>query len=490
MSSLWILALSAFSAAFILTPLARDLAISKGWVDEPDRVRKFHRRPIPRVGGVAVFLAYIVALIVFFLCPFPAHLGTRGQFEIVRRLFPAAFIVFAIGLLDDLLQLGPWPKLAGQVAAACVAVLSGLHIKTIGGHPFAPALSNTLTVLWLVGCTNAFNLIDGMDGLASGVGLLATTSIFLAALIAHNFAMAVAVAPLIGALLGFLCFNFSPASIFLGDSGSLFVGFLLGCFGILWCEKSATILSMTAPLIALSIPLLDTGLSILRRFLRCQPLLRADHGHIHHRLLARGLTPRRAVVVIYTVCAACGALSLLQSFADNRFGGLVIFFLCIGACVGVEQLGYAEFQVARSMILDTKFRRLLNAQLRLNAFHEELSAAVTGDECWDVLQRSYSSFGFTGIRFQFGGRLYTDTKHSAASANTWTVRIRLSNEDYVNFTREIQAETLPVVARFTDLAGRILSPKAEDLQTLSAPIDISMEGDVTRASVVEILAVQ
>ena len=156
----------------------------------------------------------------------------------------------------------------------------------------SPWLSLPLTLLWLVGCANAFNLIDGIDGLATGAGLFATVTILIGALLSNNVPLALATVPLAGALLGFLRYNFNPASIFLGDSGSLTIGFLLGCYGVLWSQKGATMLGMTAPLMALAVPLLDTGLAVARRFLRHQPIMSGDAAHIHHRLLARGLTPK------------------------------------------------------------------------------------------------------------------------------------------------------------------------------------------------------
>src|SRR5208337_5346983 len=185
----------------------------------------------------------------------------RSHFDAVRSLLPAAVIIFLTGLLDDLRGLSAWQKLGGQFIAATVAVWSGVQITSIAWHQFPSWFAIPLTVVWLVGCTNALNLIDGVDGLAAGVGLLVTTITLIAALLGHNIGMAIAIVPLVGALLGFLRFNFNPASIFLGDSGSLFIGFLLGCYSVLWSQKSATILGMTAPLIALSIPLLDTGLA-------------------------------------------------------------------------------------------------------------------------------------------------------------------------------------------------------------------------------------
>jgi UDP-GlcNAc:undecaprenyl-phosphate GlcNAc-1-phosphate transferase len=298
-----------------------------------------------------------------------------------------------------------------------------------------------------------------LDGLAVGVGLFATTTTLIAALLEHNIGLAIATAPLAGALLGILRFNFNPASIFLGDSGSLFIGFLLGCYSVLWSQKSATILGMTAPLIALSIPLLDTALAIIRRFLRRQPIFSADHGHIHHKLLACGLTPRRVVILLYVICGFCAALSLLQSFAHERFGGAIIVLFCAGAWIGVQHLGYAEFEMARRMVLGGNFRRHLNAELQLSTFRDNLATAVTPEQCWEVLQCTYSEFGFNEIRFKIGGRLYTHTTNGHHVADTWTVRIRLSENDYLNLSREFDTEAPPIVARFTDAIGKILRTK-------------------------------
>src|ERR1700674_5413217 len=302
MYSLLILAVSSFCVAFALTPLCRNLAIRWGLVDQPDHIRKLHTKPIPRIGGISIFIACSVSLALLLLSPYRFGNIVRSHFDVVRDLFSAATIVFFTGLLDDLFGLKAWQKFAGQFAASAVAVRAGIQITGIAGPPLPSWFVIPVTLLWLVGCTNAFNLIDGVDGLAAGVGLFVATTTLIGALLEHNIGLAIATAPLVGALLGILPFNFNPASIFLGDSGSLFVGFLLGCYSVLWSQKSVTILGMTAPLIALSIPLLDTGVAIIRRFLRRQPIFNADHGHIHHKLLARGLTPRRVVILIYIIC--------------------------------------------------------------------------------------------------------------------------------------------------------------------------------------------
>ena len=463
MFPLIILAALSFFVALILTPLSRNLAIRWGIVDQPDQIRKFHTKAIPRIGGISIFAAYMASFGVLLLSPSPLGDLIRSHFDVVRNLLPAAAIVFFTGLLDDLFGLEAWQKFAGQIVGSAFAVWAGVQVRGIAGHQLPSWSAIPVTVLWLVVCTNAFNLIDGVDGLAAGVGLFATTTILIAALLQHNIGLALATVPLAGALLGILRFNFTPASIFLGDSGSLFIGFLLGCYGVLWSQKSATIFGMTAPLIALSIPLLDTGLAIVRRFLRRQPIFGADHGHIHHKLLARGITPRRVVILIYIACGFCAALSLLQSFAHERFGGAVIVLFCAGAWIGVQHLGYAEFEMARRIVLGGNFRRQLNAELLLGTFRDNLTAAVTPEACWEVLQDMYSEFGFNEIRFKVGGRLYTHTTNGHHVADTWTVRIRLSENDYLNLSREFDTEAPPIVARFTDVIGKVLRTKTSEM---------------------------
>ena len=463
MYSLLILAFLSFCLAFVLTPLCRNLAIRWGLVDQPDHIRKLHTNAIPRVGGISIFIAYSVSFALFLLSPFQAGITVRGNLDVVRSLFPAVTIVFLTGLLDDLLGLKVWQKFAGQLAASAVAVYAGVQISVIAWHHFPSWCVIPVTVLWLVGCTNAFNLIDGLDGLAAGVGLFATLTTLIAALLAHNIGLAIATVPLAGALLGILRFNFNPASIFLGDSGSLLIGFLLGCYGVLWSQKSATILGMTAPLIALSIPLLDTGIAIIRRFLRHQPVFGADHGHIHHKLLARGLTPRRVVILLYMICGLCAAVSLLQNFAHERFGGAIIVLFCAAAWIGVHSLGYAEFETARRIVLGGNFRRLLNAELQLSTFREDLATALTPDQWWEVLQHTYSEFGFNEIRFKLGGRLYTHTTNGHHLTDRWTARIQLSENDYLNLSREFDTQAPPIVARFTDAIGKILRPKVSEM---------------------------
>src|ERR1019366_2648844 len=390
----------AFLFALILTPLVRNAANRMGLVDKPDAERKFHLGSVPRVGGVSVALAYALAMGFIYVAPYRnVPFDIPGSISAALKLAPAAIVILLIGLADDIRGLRPWQKLLGEVAAAVLAYEAGFGIHVFRGQPISDWLSPIVTVVWLVGCTNALNLIDGIDGLAAGVGVFAALTTFVAALIHGSLELALVTAPLAGALIGFLRYNFNPASIFLGDSGSLFIGFLLGCFGTLWSQKSATALGMMAPLIALAMPLLDTVLTIGRRLLRRQSLFTGDRAHIHHRLLDHGLTPRRVALVLYGACGLAAAFSLLQDVVHNQFGGLIIVLFCGAAWIGVQHLGYAEFGIAGRLVLGGSFRGLVNTQLHLQQFERSLYQADNLDEAWALIVAGARDFGLFGVQF-------------------------------------------------------------------------------------------
>jgi hypothetical protein len=285
---------------------------------------------------------------------------------------------------------GPGSSSWGKSRRPALACVGGVRILSIGGAPTDAWWNVPLTILWLLACMNAFNLVDGLDGLAAGVGLFATLTVFTAAMMQHNMVLAVATFPLAGALLAFLCYNFNPATIFLGDSGSLLIGFLLGCYAAIWSNKSATLLGMTAPLMALSIPLLDVALAIVRRFLRRQPIFTADRGHIHHRLLDRGFTPRRVVLVLYGLCGLAAAFSLLQGVVHSFSGALLLLF-GVFVLLGIQYLGYAEFDLAGRLLFGGDFQRSVSAQLDLRKFRAALVAAGTPAGCWEVIREACGS---------------------------------------------------------------------------------------------------
>jgi UDP-GlcNAc:undecaprenyl-phosphate/decaprenyl-phosphate GlcNAc-1-phosphate transferase len=433
--------------SLILTPLVRDHVGKLGFLDHPDGVRKKHAAPIPRVGGIAIVLSYIITFVIALALPFTYTEHLHRSLPDILPLTLVGSVVFMTGVLDDLIGLAAWQKLMGILGASVLAYFAGIHVDVhlMRGLPQWPWLGFVITVIWLVGCANAFNLIDGMDGLAAGVGLVAAVTMLVAALTQSNLPLALATMPLAGCLLGFLRYNFNGASVYLGDSGSLLIGFMLGCYGALWSEKSVTLVALTVPLLAVSIPLIDVILSILRRYLRNRPIFQADRGHIHHRLLDLGLSPKNAVLTIYGVCAVVAVLSLLAAALHNQFSGLIVIVFGGAVWIGIRQLDYTEFASASRMFLGGKFRRIIDVETRIADFQSSLSKAATVDECWTHIREGSHGFGFHEVRMSLGGRVFEDASSSGPVKARWQLRIPLSDSQYVNFARDFDSDMNPMV---------------------------------------------
>ena len=449
--------------ALLLTPLVRDRVGRLGFLDHPDGQRKKHASPIPRVGGIAIVTAYVATFAIALALPFSYTHVLHEALGTILPLTLVGSIVFLTGVLDDLIGLSAWQKLMGIAGASVLAYATGIRVNIGMFHvPGLPWLSFVITVAWLIGCTNAFNLIDGMDGLAAGVGLVSAVTMLLAALTQNNLPLALATMPLAGCLLGFLRYNFNSASVFLGDSGSLLIGFLLGCFGAFWSEKSVTMVALTVPLLTLSVPLLDVAISIVRRFLRNRPIFEADRGHIHHRLLDLGLTPNRAVLTIYGVCGLVAALSLLVGALHNRFGGMIVVLFCGAAWVGISRLQYTEFAMAGRMFLGGRFRRIIDAEARLKDFEKALEKASGIADCWSKICACSTDFGFRGVRMSINGRVFEDFS-TTTRGRLWQIRIPLANSHYINFYRDFDVEMNPVIlSAFVSSVERILQNRVRE----------------------------
>ena len=382
--------------------------------------------PIPRTGGIAIFLGYMTACSLISLLHLPA--------TPVWALFPSVLVVFGIGLTDDLAGLKPWIKLAGQIAAGILVYAVGVKIRSIGGVVLPAVWQAPLTVFWLVACTNAFNLIDGLDGLAAGVGLCATLTALLSAAFTGNTGLALVTAALAGALVGFLPYNFNPASIFMGDCGSLTVGFLLGCFGVIWSQKSATLFGVTAPLLALALPLLDTGLAVARRCLRGQAIFGADRGHIHHRLLARGLTTRRVVYVLYAFAGAAAGMSLVVGSNHGNFAGLALLLFCGLVWITVDYLGYEEFDMARRLLFGGVFGHVIDANVSIRQMEQAIRTARDLEACWGAVLAASRTVGFSQASLHVDGRRLTARLGEGDPGECWGVRIPLNGSDYISLS--------------------------------------------------------
>jgi UDP-GlcNAc:undecaprenyl-phosphate/decaprenyl-phosphate GlcNAc-1-phosphate transferase len=346
MKSILLMFSVAFFLSLALTPLIRDLALGRGWLDRPDGRRKTHRMAVPRLGGIAVHLAFALsfgaALTVFRDAPWMGP-PVPGAY---LHLLAACTAVMLVGLLDDLFGVHPISKILVQAAAGLYLYYNGYQIRLVS-NPFGETLnlgllSLPITLLWFAGMSNAFNLIDGLDGLAAGVGLFSTSIVFILALMNDRWEIVLLSVVLAGALLGFLRYNFGSASIFLGDSGSLFVGFALAALAVRGSMKSSTAVAVLAPLLALGFPIVDTSMALLRRLVGRRGLLEPDADHIHHRIVRLGLTQQRAVVILYGVTALFGALSLLTMTGQSHAIGLAAVVFTLVTWIGIRRLGYSE----------------------------------------------------------------------------------------------------------------------------------------------------
>ncbi|QMV44983.1 glycosyltransferase family 4 protein [Cohnella cholangitidis] len=335
--------IGALALALVLTPLVKKLAVRIGAIDVPNQ-RKVHTRIMPRLGGVAIYAAFTVGLLL--ILPWVPE-GTLSAHDrnLISALLVGGTLIVLLGALDDKFDLSAKLKLLVQIGAACIVVF-GFDVKIdLLNIPFGSAmqplgewLSIPLTIFWIVGVTNAINLIDGLDGLAAGVSGIAVTTILVMGIIMGNSTVILLSAVLLGAIVGFLFFNFHPAKIFMGDSGSLFLGFALATLSMLGF-KQITIVSFVTPLLIIGVPLSDTFFAIVRRWIHKKPIFAPDKGHLHHCLQQLGFSHRKTVLIIYGIAAFFGTCAVIQSSVSNTGLGNWITFIVICALVFLLQIG-------------------------------------------------------------------------------------------------------------------------------------------------------
>ncbi len=311
--------LMALGISAVTTPLVLHLARRWGLLDSPDGVRKIHTTPMPRLGGIAIAAGFLMPIIALLFYSNFFSLELRDHMQRVVSFGLGVVGVLALGIYDDIKGCTAWTKLAGQGAVGILIWQAGLRLETISlaGQTIDIGLwSLPLTMLWVAGFVNAMNLIDGLDGLAAGVAFFAALSLFITAMIDSNLMLGLFAAAIGGSVLGFLFYNFSPALIFMGDSGSMTIGFIFAAAGLWGAGKRATVLAVGLPILALGLPMLDTTLAFVRRALRGKSPFHSDRQHIHHRLLDAGLSQRQAVLTLYLVCSLLtGFVVLLRVWA-------------------------------------------------------------------------------------------------------------------------------------------------------------------------------
>ena len=313
----------AFAIAFLTTPPVKRFAESIGAIDVPKDERRVHNHPIPRMGGLAIFLGFVLSMLLF------VDMSTQ-----IVGLLLGTVIIAVMGALDDIVNLNAWVKLAGQIVAAGVAIRCGIVVDAIsnftpsGGTTFLYTnwLAIPITLFWIVACTNAVNLIDGLDGLAVGVSTISSLTMLLVSLFVAEPSVSLILAALTGACVGFMPYNRNPAKIFMGDVGSQMLGFVLSTASIIGLFKFHAIISFLVPLLALAVPLADTVFAFIRRIVHGQSPFHADRGHFHHRLLALGMSQKQAVAVLYGVSAVLGLIAVLMTGRS-----VVLRIVCIAA---------------------------------------------------------------------------------------------------------------------------------------------------------------
>ncbi len=389
-----------FAFSLILTPQVKNIAFRFKLVDLPSE-RKVHSQPIPRIGGIALFLS-------FFL-PFASVLVYSTQtLDLLKpdaqtiHLIVGASLAFGLGLTDDLRSLGPKSKFAIQIISALIAYMGGIRISVIYlpmiQDWYLGMLSLPVTVLWFVLVINSINLIDGLDGLAAGVTLFASLVLLLLCVTSGKLLVAMGLAALGGSTLGFLRYNFNPASIFMGDSGSYFLGYMLAALSIMGSIKSQATVAMLIPVIALGVPLIDTIWATLRRFILGQRLFHPDKGHFHHRLLKYGFTHRKAVLCLYGVTILLGMASVFLVNARDDRAALILLLLGAVVFIGIRKLGYLEYvamdkiygwfkDVTDEVGITHERRSFLNFQV-------EISQSWDVKELWSNICRALDKLGF------------------------------------------------------------------------------------------------
>ncbi|WP_417342493.1 MraY family glycosyltransferase, partial [Evtepia gabavorous] len=321
---------AALLISFIATPVVKSIAQMVGAVDVPKDNRRMHNHPIPRMGGLAIFLGFLLSTLIFV----PMSSSMRG-------MLLGGVIIVILGIFDDIYALPALPKLLVQIAAALVAVLHGNVIQVLSNpnifseNPYwtLGSLAVPLSVIWIVAITNAVNLIDGLDGLAVGVATISSLTMLVIAMLVSENVVALMMAALAGGCIGFMPYNLNPAKIFMGDTGSTFLGFVLATVSIQGLFKFYTIISFAVPFLMLGLPLFDTCFAILRRLAKGQSPMAPDRSHVHHRLIDMGFNQKQAVAILYVISAILGLSAVVLTTSGALKAMVLLCALCLAGLI-------------------------------------------------------------------------------------------------------------------------------------------------------------
>ena len=327
--------LAALVISFLMTPVVRTFAYKVGAVDVPKDARRMHKTPIPRLGGLAIFIGFMLSVLIL------GNVQGNGQ---LQSILLGSVIIVVLGVVDDIMALPAMLKFVIQIVAALIPALNGVVIQAFSNpNVFSDSLywvlgplSIPFTVLWIVAITNSVNLIDGLDGLANGVSAISATTMLVIALLASEAEVAVVMAALVGACVGFMPYNLNPAKMFMGDTGATFLGYILATMSIQGLFKFYAVISFAVPFLILGLPIFDTAFAFIRRIAHGQSPMHADRGHIHHRLIDMGLNQKQAVATLYVISAMLGLSAVVLTTGGEQKAMLFFAALCIVATVAAR----------------------------------------------------------------------------------------------------------------------------------------------------------
>ncbi|MDC3416703.1 glycosyltransferase family 4 protein [Aquibacillus salsiterrae] len=341
-----------FIASILLTPQIKKLAIRIGAVDQPN-ARKVHVKIMPRLGGLAIYISFVLGIVLFL----------PGSLAEIWPILIGSFIITLVGVLDDMKELSAKTKLGGQLLAAIITVLGGVQIDFVT-LPFVDRIefgyfAIPLTIIWIVAITNAINLIDGLDGLAAGVSSIALITISGMAISMGSTVVALLGLIMLGSTLGFLIYNFHPAKIFMGDTGALFLGYMISTLSVMGLFKNLTVISLIVPIIILGVPILDTVFAIIRRIINRKPLSAPDKLHLHHCLIRLGYTHRQTVIAIYALSAlfSLAAVVFTEATVYGSVITLVLLLIMIELIVEVTGLISDSYRPILNLVKSTKVKK-------------------------------------------------------------------------------------------------------------------------------------
>jgi UDP-GlcNAc:undecaprenyl-phosphate GlcNAc-1-phosphate transferase len=485
--------------AVLFTPFVRWLAIRVGAVSAP-RARDIHERAVPRLGGIAIAAAFFAPLFALSVIDTSVAATLRAQPLLALGLLVGGVALGALGVADDTIGLRARSKFAVQLCVAVFAYAMGFRIEAVSIPIFGVwemgVFALPITALWIVGVVNAVNLIDGLDGLAAGVIFFAALTNFVVAVIGMQVFVAVVMAAIMGAMVGFLFYNFNPAHIFMGDSGSYFLGYLLATASLTGAmQKTSTAVSLLVPMVALGVPIFDTLFSMLRRTLERRSMFSPDRGHVHHRLIDMGITHRRAVILLYGVSILLMVSAIAIALGRSWESGVALLVASVVLTGLIRFVGYFEYVRLRRAALSSEYDTRTRALRRLvPELTVALGEAMSHEQVWSCLVRFAAQADCASLRLEtraISERRWPAIAGPDVASGLDSARFPLHPDGYVEFgfpsSGKLSAHSdilLQLCADGVESAlarcSSVIDPTSTRIGLTPAPSPVSRAGDSRR----------